>query len=256
MSTPPEHHPAEEFTAAFNQLDQAIRKQTGMFDRDRSSFMAVFSSLTQQHRWLERHVSQVRLIANLRNVIAHAPRSPGHYIATPEPIAIDYVRDLHRAITRPPTVDPRFTASGGVSVVGTKDSIEAVLELVRERDFTHVPVVAEECVQGVLTATGVLRWLGQAAATESLIDFADVKVDEVLAAEDPSVESFRLIGRLTPVPDALYTFAENPALQALVITHSGAQREKPIGIITTWDAMKGLGTDDSLGVRLDGALAP
>jgi predicted transcriptional regulator len=251
MSDIPAVHPAEEFIAAYNQLDQAIRKRTGVFDRN-TSFVSVFNRLVNELRWLDRHRDRVRLISDLRNVISHGTMAARRYLATPEPSAIDYVRDLHQSITQPQTVDPQFRRPGGVSVVRAEDSIMVVLELVRKHDFTHVPVVGETGVEGIITATGVLRWLGAAVGTESLIEVADVSVRHVLDAEDPSVETFRTIGRLTPVPEALFMFKESPVLQALLITNSGSKDETPLGIITTWDAVEGLGNADGLGPELDG----
>ena len=249
MSDIPVVHPAEEFVAAYNQLDQAIRKRTGVFDRN-TSFVSVFNRLVNELRWLKEHKDRVRLIADLRNVISHETTAARRYFATPEPSTIDYVRQLHQSITQPQTVDPHFRRPGGVSVVGAEDTILAVLEIVREHDFTHVPVVGETGVEGIITATGVLRWLGEATGTESLIELSEVTVRQVLNAEDPSAESFRLIGRSTPVPEALFMFTESPVLQALVITHSGSKDEKPLGIITTWDALDGLGSADGLGREL------
>jgi predicted transcriptional regulator len=208
-----------------------MRKATKLENRTNSSFAAVANQYSKSYYF--KHGDFIRLVADLRNVLVHEKKQPSEELATPAERIVKRLEEIANELESPEQVEARI-APNDVATLSSEDSIEHILKLIKEKQFSQFPVIAEGKIIGLLTENGITRWLSSEVTKESIIDFADAKVAEVLAHEEKR-DNMILIGRLREMNEIRMRFAENPFLEAAIITQSGKPDQKPLGILTRWD---------------------
>ena len=95
----------------------------------------------------------------------------------------------------------------------------------------------EKRFRGLLTENGVTRWLAHHVATAlSLVELDDVPVGQVLQNEEER-RNYHFVPRDMRVDDVSALFARQTLLEAALITASGKETEKLLGIATRWDIL-------------------
>jgi len=90
---------------------------------------------------------------------------------------------------------------------------------------------------GLLTENGVTRWLAHhVVRTLSLVELDDIPVGKVLQNEEER-KNHQFVSRDMRVDDVSALFAKQTLLEAVLITASGKQTEKLLGIATRWDIL-------------------
>ena len=130
-----------------------------------------------------------------------------------------------------------FRVSSATFYVSPTDTLVSVLDLVRKNDFSQFPVYRSDRFIGLITENGITRWMAHHVhSVDSIVDLNDVTVSVVVKEEETS-SNVSFIERATAVDAALRLFADNPLLEAALITHAGRKTELPLGIITRWDVV-------------------
>jgi predicted transcriptional regulator len=219
---------AERFLAAFSKIEAHLRQKV---KADKHlAFGDLVSRYDPGRRWRDR--DDMMLFADVRNLLAH--RLHG-LPAIPTASTVNAIEAVWRRLSAPELVIPRFQRS--VTRVSPSDSLVHVLDLVRQNDFSQFPVYRAEQFVGLITENGITRWIAHHVHTvDSLVDLRDVAVRAVVKEEETS-ENVAFTARATPVDVVLQTFADNPILEAVLITNIGRKTEVPLGIITRWDVV-------------------
>ena len=112
--------------------------------------------------------------------------------------------------------------------------------MVRDKNFKHIPVYKDGVFLGLLTASGIMRWLA-ATVEEEFISREITTMDDILKYEKNG-NTFRFIASNTPVYEAEEIFRDSVAsggrLEALLITRNGERDEPLTGIITPIDLIQ------------------
>jgi predicted transcriptional regulator len=180
-------------------------------------------------RWL-------RDIAPLRNVLVH-DRLPGRpHLAVPLASVVEHIEAILERLDHPRMAIPTFQRE--VLTLDDSTTIADALRHVREKDYSQFPVYAEDRFSGLLTENGLTRWLARISAhhATSIVDLEEQPVRVVLALEEAR-ESWAFASRDARADEVASLFADKPQLEAVLITHSGREHEKLLGIATRWDAL-------------------
>lgn len=223
----------ERFLAAYNAIDQHLR---GELDSDKAEpFSRLIDEYADRTRgWAYRQ--DLRLFADLRNVIVHSRTKPYQHVAVPVPDVVARIEAIRDSLLEPALVIPEFQCD--VLTVQTDDSLLAVLQHINQNDFSQFPVYADDQFAGLITENGITRWLAHHAITElSLVELADVTVGEVLRDEEDR-SNVEFVGRNMTVDSVTASFGHNPVLEAVLITHSGRRDQELLGIVTRWDILQ------------------
>lgn len=113
-------------------------------------------------------------------------------------------------------------------------SLTSLLKYVKARDYTYLRVYDGEVFAGLATSNGVARWLAKGVTEESLVEFGDHRVGEILSLEEARA-NVEFVAARAPVDDVVYTFQANVRLEAAVVTQNGHSSESLLGIATRWD---------------------
>ena len=107
--------------------------------------------------------------------------------------------------------------------------------------FSQVPVYDDGVFQGLLTTDTISRWLASGFEREGGIIIMEETVADVMPHnENPN--NVRLISRNCTLYDVLDYFDQanekGRRLDALIVSNSGRNDERPLGIITVFDLPK------------------
>ncbi len=90
----------------------------------------------------------------------------------------------------------------------------------------------------MLTENGITRWLAHHATTE-MTSVASQEIGvRALLRKDENRTNCDFVPSKATVEKTMSRFVLDPILEAVIITSSGQKDEKPIGIVTRWDAVR------------------
>lgn len=224
---------ADAFEYAFNSIDAYLRERTGIRDRNKG-FGDVVAAFERQNPAMRTRLNRLRDFARLRNAMVHERTSTARYIAFPFEGALEDLLRLEQQILAPLRADQEFM--GPVEWLRPKDTVLALLDRVREHNFTQFPVYIREWeFVGLVTGNGLSHWLAARPGPDSsLIDLSDHTVEEILQSEE-SRSNCQFMSRTEPVVSVVQAFRDNQLLEAVIFTHSGDSHQAPLGIATHWD---------------------
>lgn len=226
---------AEEFLAAFNRIDDFLRQKTGIMDRSKS-FSEVLRRFFQMNPAYARYKSKIESFVDLRNVLVHEHKRAREYVAYPSEMAFLDIRVLEKGLLSPaPVLD---VANRTVKAFSPTTALVEMLAVIREEDFSQFPVYGEGGdFLGLATANGLSRWFARLLdADQSLIDIDDHLIEEVLEFGEGK-GNCEFVSRSLPAREALHLFANNSLLEAVIVTETGNPQQRPLGILTRWDAV-------------------
>lgn len=229
---------AERFVDLYNQLDRYLRAELSTKDRSArldEPFSAVLAKVASFNRTVRAHESDIRDMASLRNAIVHTSgRFQERYFAEPYADVVTKLEILLTSVTKPPTAE-----TVGVKNPATLDPTEKLgtaLRLMREKGYSQVLTWNGAKTQ-LLSVIGIKNWLAEQVEEEFAI-IEGAAIADVLSYEPQQTHKF--VSRTSPVEDLRAIFAAVPSLnaeraQALIVTNSGKNTEKAIGLITPSD---------------------
>jgi predicted transcriptional regulator len=125
-------------------------------------------------------------------------------------------------------------------VVDDRIGIGVATKKMHDGSFSQLPVYSGNALMGLLTSETVARWLAaQLADGQGVLE--ERPVQEVMRHEE-GTHSYVVMGRSATVDDALSEFDVHmhagKVLDAIILTHNGNERERPLGIVTATDQPK------------------
>ena len=226
---------SERYLQAFNSIEKHLRKKTQIDRRD--SFYQLVEIASNMMPEVRRYKNDLKEYGDLRNAIIHE-RTDSHVIAEPNIKAVESIEIIKNIIQKPPKVIPLFQCS--VLYFDVNDSIGTVLKKMTKEAFSQIPIVSNGKFKALLTNNTISRWLGS-NVDEDIFSLQETKIGEVLKFTEDR-ENYLFIVKNTTLFEVIERFSNfelvTKKLEALLITHSGKQHEKIIGIITVSDLPK------------------
>jgi CBS domain-containing protein len=223
----------ERFINAYNAIDRYLREYF------RSEKYVPFSQLVREYRgknvyW--RDDDELQVFADLRNYLVHERTEMYQYLSVPTPGVVEQIEGIRDRLIAPERVFPAFRRK--VVTVQAGDSLMQVLATIAHEGFSQFPVYEGERFTGLLTESGITRWLaGRASRKLDQLDLDEVTVAEVLVKEDGR-RNCLFVPRDLPLLEAAGLFAQKRMLEALLITETGRETQTLLGIVTRWDMFK------------------
>jgi predicted transcriptional regulator len=223
----------EGFQTNYNAVDRFLRSQ--LQATNQTSFTALVNEYSRKHPgWRDSEL--LRLIAEVRNAIVHGRTEPYRYVAIPTPNLARELEVCRDRLIRPELAIPKFQRA--VERVAVEDTLARVLRLVHTRDYSQFPVYDNERFRGLLTENGITRWLARNISDSlSLVELDDISVRQILRDQE-KFKTWKFVSRGERVDDLVGHFATIPMLEAALITASGKESEKLLGIATRWDILR------------------
>ncbi len=220
----------QQFEADYNAVDHFLRKSLGS-DRQ-VSFRHLVAEYSRKHiGW--RDADLLVTLAEVRNAIVHGKTEAYRYVAVPTSATVQDLKTCRKRLINPARAHPTFQRK--VETVSINDTLAQALGIIRQRDFSQFPVYEDQRFLGLLTENGITRWLALYVSTKlSLVELAKIFVREVLQNEEKRI-NYHFVPRDMPVDEVKGLFASHELLEAVLVTESGKDSEKLMGIATRWD---------------------
>lgn len=223
----------DRFQVAFNQIDAAMRKETG---RNRIDGFATVLRDFEKKGSLGSDGDFLRSAAELRNVLIHNKTLLHCEMAVPTEPVVQRLERLNERIQCPPRIYPMFRSN--VVCIAPEDSLVHVMRLVVDRKFSQFPVMEGGRFVGLLTENGITRWLARKIVNSlSLVEFEDAKVSDLIHEEELRANSL-FVSKDTALAEVRERFRENGFLEAVLITHNGRKTKKLLGLMNRWDLVR------------------
>ncbi len=224
---------ASRFLLAFNAIDEHLRHETQLHERE-VSFKRVLDEYAARRRgW--RHERDLRRCIGLRNVLVHDQVRPGQPPAVPALNTTELIERIRDGLVNPQRVLPAFQCS--VTTLLSSERLDQLLTRIRTSDFSQFPVIESNAFVGLVTENGLTRWLARHVSTASLLDLAEHSVADVLGCEEAR-DNFRFVPRSMLLEDLIEAFREQPSLEAVLVTERGGRSTSFLGIATRWDIVQ------------------
>ncbi len=223
---------ATRFINAYNQVDQTLR---AVYNFKRSmSFNDMIRRCVPLNSIVRKYEDKLIDYARLRNAIIHNSTDE-RIIAEPHTDVVQTFEHIALLLSAPPTVIQQI-ASKNVLVLDSDISIKKALETVSRTGFKCIPVCHNETIAGVLTPNRIVDVLGAKVAEGVELDafISKTPVQKIINENDAEVLFAIRPSNLT-VEEALNAFYTNRKLQAIIITRTGINLERPLGILTIAD---------------------
>ncbi len=180
---------------------------------------------------------QLRALGELRNFLVHEFKSV-QPLAVPSDSTVQRIENIRDELLKPGKLVDLFRHP--VATCAPSDPIGAATKKMHDGSFSQLPVYSGDRLVGLLTSETVARWLAaQLADGHGILE--ERPVEEVMRHEEET-HSYVVMGRSATVDDALSEFDDHmhagKVLDAIILTHNGSEREKPLGIVTTTDQPK------------------
>ena len=143
-----------EFIEKFQCLENLLKKATNSDDNTR--FNQALKRASDRNSYINKNFYLIEDLYALRNVFSHRER--GKYIAKINSFILREVENLISVLQIPPTVISKFRVD--VYQAKTTDSIPSVMNIMRKKKYTHVPLWEDDGFIGVFSYTSFFEWLG------------------------------------------------------------------------------------------------
>ncbi|WP_186577329.1 CBS domain-containing protein [Aquibacillus kalidii] len=224
------------FEAAYNRIHNKLMELVSK-SSDHAAYGEVLQAARKLHNVVRYNYDTLKQFGKLRNALVHRKVRQDFYIAEPHQEIVQEIERICELMYEPPLA--LSIASQPVTSFHPTTSIQTILEAINDSGFSQFPIVNEIGFHGLLTEGGIAKWLS-CNIIDSLVSLHDVTAKDILEYEKP--HNVKFLDRNSSIYDleAIFetSFDDNKKLEAILITHSGSKKQKPIGIVTSWDLVK------------------
>jgi len=223
---------SERFLSTYNKLDHYLK---GLDQSDHyRSFSSVLNRLKKSHKVINHYEKKLKSYNNLRNAIVHE-RIDGTVIAEPNDYAVSDLNSIYMKISSPRSI--LDVCKHSITKLNHKDSLSTALTVMKENDFSQLPVYKGDVFVEMLNTETVSSWMAH-NIKQGIVSIQETKVSDVLHFKsDYRVTLFQ--SRNASIYEILDLYKDNAyyskQIDAIIITHNGKVTEKPITIITDYD---------------------
>lgn len=226
---------SERFEVAFNQIHNWMQKNIKNARSDK--FTDLLHAGFQIHSIIRKHFHDLKMFARLRNSIVHDKIELGFYIAEPHTRVVDQIENIATQLALPRNA--LSIATKPVFYYYEDAKLKDVLTVIHKRSYSLFPIYDENGFKWTLTADCIIQWFAN-NLVGSIIQLDDVRVKDLFPLKKPiPIEFIRKDADIFDIEEIFEKYqVQNKKLEAVIITESGLQTEKPLGIVTSWDLVE------------------
>lgn len=224
----------ESFKQTFNEIETLLKKIT------KSDNYVSFKVLIEKAASLNRVVKSFQLdlleYGDLRNSIVHS--STKKFLAEPYDETVSNIQRILKQIENPPKLE--IFKQQGILICDAKDSIDKILLMMKERNFSQVPVYEDKVLKGLLTTDTISRWVAYELKTNEILGVDEIVGNVLGHTENP--QNYKIMSRNRLLIEAVdlfeVSFEKGKSISAILVTETGSEKESLLSIITPFDIPK------------------
>lgn len=175
----------------------------------------------------------------VRNLLTHNPKLNGHYAVEPSDEIIALLDRTIEQVKNPTRAKHIFIPRKKVFCRKMEDYVYPAMMEMRDRVYTHIPILREDVVVGVFSENTLLNYIidEEIVSIDRDVKFFDIA--KYLPLDQHTAESFRFIPQNMLLADIEAIFSDGlkntDRVGLLFVTRNGKPTEKLLGIISAWD---------------------
>ena len=222
---------AEIFIDKYKQLEEVVRTTYGLNESD-----SISHYLTEQKKF-NKYKSEIKYCQEVRNLLNHKKKINDSYAVEPSVQMLSFIDSLIENIKS--RARCRDISVKNVCWRPLDGNVKETMQMMREKGFTHIPILKNNVVIGVFDENSLFNFLvseGSVSISDSLT-FADIK--EYISIAGRETERFIFFGGNHYVDNLEDEFekahSRGGRIGIAFITANGKPDEPLQGIITPWD---------------------
>ncbi|MBT2659060.1 hypothetical protein J7E81_28210 [Bacillus sp. ISL-18] len=235
MTTGTDNELSERFEVAFNKIHTWLQKN--IKHAKTTKYTELLRIGFPIHAIIRKHYDDLKIYGRLRNSIVHDKVEPGFYIAEPHMSVVEQIEMIASKINEPRTA--LSIATKPVFYYLEDAKLKDILTVINRKRYSVYPIYNQSGYKWLLTAEGIIQWFSQ-NLVENTVYLDEVRVKDLYSFNPPL--SVEFVGQETDMFVVEEIFEEyhqkNKKLEAVILTETGDQSEKPLGIITSWDLVE------------------
>lgn len=224
---------ADEFLNQYRELEALISLK---YNLSNSESAIGFLLRRPEHQSVKAELDYCR---EVRNLLTHNPKVDQQYPVEPSEEMIALLNRTIERIKNPKRAKHILIPRGSVSCRTMNDRVYPAMVEMRDRFFTHIPILRNNVVVGVFSENVLLNYLidQKTIQMDNRMRFSDIA--DYLPIDKHKAEEFRFISQNTLLTDIEDIFSESQKnaqrIGLLFVTNSGKPTERLLGIISAWD---------------------
>ena len=184
---------------------------------------------------------EIGSIREIRNLLQHNPKVGGQYIVEPSDTIMEALRKAIRRAEHPKLAIEFGVPEQRIFKTTLESGLMRVIRVMQERGFSHVPVIENGKLYGVLSAYSVFEFIAQQGVA-ILTDTTKVKaMCDYLPVGKHKNEYYLFLPKTATFTDADKAFEKRDSrgrrLVVIFITETGKQDEPLLAMLTPWSVV-------------------
>lgn len=227
----------EKFLDRYKQLEQLLKEHYANESGRYESVVARY----ENSRECGDMKDELTSIREIRNLLQHSPKIDGEYIAAPSDGVLEALETIINNIKHPKLAIDFGVWEKNVYKTTLNSGLLKVIKVMQERGFSHVPVIDEGRIFGVLSAYSVFEFVAQQGMA-ILTETTKVKaMRDYLPCGKHKNEYYIFMPRTATFVDADKAFEKRDSkgrrLVVIFITEHGQQDEPLLAMLTPWSVV-------------------
>lgn len=227
----------EEFLDLYKKLEQLLKLQ---YANDSGRFESVVARYENSRECGELKDKLVA-IREVRNLLQHNPKINGKYIITPSDDILTALLDAIRQVEFPKLAIDFGVKAGAIYKASLGSPLMKVIKVMKDRGFSHVPIIEQDKLFGVLSAYSVFEFITE-QGVQILTDETKVKaMKSYLPIEKHKKEYYLIMSKQATFVEADEAFEKRDSkgrrLVAIFLTENGKADEPILAMLTPWSVV-------------------
>lgn len=223
-----------EFLGLFNMIESALKDAAAREGKEiYMSFSKALNEVSKRDVYIKKNREILESIGSLRNVLVH---EQGNVImATPSDETIRILAAIVERYTKPPLVYELCREK--VYCIKGQQTLKEALTIMEEKGYSKLPVYQNNRCVGLLTGNMIARWLRIHRESQEVIKelLHKTLIEDVLTYQKEK-DQIRFIAKSVNVNEFMNIVKHQPSPSGVyLITPKGDDKERPIGIVTSYD---------------------
>ena len=232
-----ENDRAEEFLDLYKKLEQLLKQ---FYANDSGRFESVVARY-ENSRDCGNMKDELMAIREIRNLLQHNPKMKGNYIVIPSDDIITALRKVIRQLEHPKLAIDFGVKIGAIYKASLGSPLMKVINVMKDKGFSHVPIIEQDKLYGVLSAYSVFEFITE-QGVQILTEETKVKaMKSYLPIDKHRKECYLFMSKKATFIDADEAFEKRDSkgrrLVAIFLTEHGRADEPILAMLTPWSVV-------------------
>ncbi len=227
----------EEFLDLYKKLEQLLKDYYG---NDHGRYESVVARY-EHSRAIGKKRDEISAAREIRNLLQHNPKINGSYVAAPTDEIINALKEVIREIEHPKLAIDFGVGGSQVYKTTLSSSLMKVIRVMKERGFSHIPVIENNKIYGVISPYTVFEFLTEQGVQILTEETKVLDMKAYLPIDKQKNEYYIFLPKTATFTDADEAFDKRDSkkrrLSVIFITEHGQPNEPMLAMLTPWSVV-------------------